>query len=196
MDKGERTRERIVEHAVAVASREGLEGLTIGGLAGDLDLSKSGLYAHFGSKEELQVQVLEAGIARFREQVVEPVRRTAPGQARVRELFHRWLAWDVDSGLPGGCVMTAAAIELDDRPGRPRDVLAAALREWMEFIRSVVAGAVERGELRGDLDIDQFAFDLYAIFLSFHLAHRMMRDPAAETRARTSFDRLLASARP
>lgn len=194
MDKGERTRQRILDRAVAVASLEGLDGLTIGGLAGDLELSKSGLFAHFGSKEELQVQVLEAAIERFRQRVIRPMLRAPRGEPRVRELFERWLGWGADSGMPGGCVITAAAIELDDRPGAPREVLAAALLEWMELLKEVVGAAVEEGDFRAGLDVAQFTYELYAIFLAYHLMHRMIRDPTAESHARSSFERLMAMA--
>lgn len=194
MDRGERTRQRILDRAVAVASLDGLDGLTIGGLAGDLDMSKSGLFAHFGSKEELQVQVLEEAIDRFRRVVVGPTLEAPPGEARLRELFDRWLAWGAESGMPGGCVITAAAIELDDRPGAPREVLAAALEEWIEMIQRVVRTAVSQGDLRSDLDVPQFTYELYAIFLAYHLMHRMIRDPEAGSRARRSFERLMAAA--
>ena len=194
MDKGDQTRLRILDHAAAVASLHGLDGLTIGGLAADLGLSKSGLFAHFGSKESLQVQVLQRAIERFRDRVIRPMLRAPRGEPRVRELFERWLAWGADSGMPGGCVVTAAAIELDDRPGAPRDVLEAALLDWVALIGGVVGTAVEEGDFRADLDVAQFVYDLYAVFLAFHLAHRMMRDPSAESRARIAFERLMASA--
>jgi AcrR family transcriptional regulator len=196
MRRGDRTRQRILDHAVAVASTHGLDGLTIGALASDLELSKSGVFAHFGSKEELQVQVLETAIDRFREQVVRPVLETPRGEPRVRALFDRWLGWGLESGMPGGCVVTAAAIELDDRPGPAREVLERALTDWVGTIRRVVGTAVEEGDFRPDLDVAQFGYDLYAIFLAFHMAHRMLNDPAAEDRARRSFETLVASARP
>lgn len=177
-----------------MASRHGLAGLTIGSLARDLDLSKSGLFAHFGSKTDLQVQVLEEAIERFRRQVVVPMLRAPRGEPRVRELFERWLAWGAESGMPGGCVLTAAAIELDDQPGAPREVLAVALAEWIDTIKQVARIGVEEGAFRADLDAGQFSYDLYAIFLAYHLMHRMIRDPAAETHARRSFEGLLEAA--
>lgn len=195
MGKGERTRERILEHAAAMASRDGLEGLTIGGLAEEVGLSKSGLYAHFESKEHLQVDVLRREIDRFREIVVRPALAAPRGEPRVRVLFERWLAWGSDSGMPGGCLITSAASELDDRPGAPRDLLAATLREWVETVVEVAEAAVAEGHFRADLDARQFAYELYAVFLAFHLAHRMMRDPEAERRARVAFDRLMALSR-
>lgn len=191
MDSGNRTRERILDRAVAVASRDGLDGLTIGGLARDLGLSKSGLFAHFGSKEELQVQVLEEAIERFRERVVRPALQAPPGEARVRALFNRWLDWGVESGMPGGCLITTAAVELDDRPGAPREVLEAALEEWIGVIQDVVAAGVDGGHFWKDLDVGQFTYDLYAIFLAYHLMHRMIQDPAARSHARRSFNRLM-----
>lgn len=194
MEQGERTRQRILDRAVAEASLHGLEGLTIGGLARDLDLSKSGLFAHFGSKEELQVQVLEEAIARFQRRVVAPMLQAPRGEPRVRALFHHWLGWGAESGMPGGCVITAAAIELDDQPGTPRKVLAGALDEWIGLVEQVVAGAVDEGHFREDLDAAQFTYDLYANFLGYHLMHRMIRDPGAEARAREAFDRLMVAA--
>ena len=126
--------------------------------------------------------------------VVAPMLEVPRGEPRVRALFEHWLGWGVDSGMPGGCVMTAAAIELDDQPGTPRQVLADALEEWIEFLKQVVTGAVEEGHFRAELDVAQFTHDLYANFLAFHLMHRMIRDPGAEARARETFDRLMAAA--
>lgn len=195
MGKGDDTRERILDQAVATASLNGLDGLTIGGLAGDLEMSKSGVYAHFDSKEDLQVQVLQTAIERFRRLVVLPTLAAPRGLTRVRELFERWLGWGRDSGMPGGCVITTAAIELDDRPGRPRDVLSAALTDWVDAMRRVVATAVEAGDFRRELDIPQFAYEVYGIFLTYHMAHRMMRDPEAERHARAAFEGLVSRAR-
>jgi AcrR family transcriptional regulator len=195
MSKGERTRAQVIDKAIELASLEGLEGLTIGTLAARVGLSKSGLYAHFGSKEQLQLEVLEAAVARFRSAVIAPAVATRRGEPRVRALFDRWLAWGNDSGMPGGCLITSAASELDDRPGAPRELLARLLQEWIEFIGSVATSAVQKGHFRADLDAKQFAYDLYAIFLAFHLAHRMMKDTEAETRARDALERLLNSAR-
>jgi AcrR family transcriptional regulator len=191
MGRGAVTRGRILERAIEVASRDGLQGLTIGRLADELGLSKSGLYAHFGSKEELEVRVLERAVARFRAQVVVPAFGAPRGRPRLEAVFERWLAWGAGSGMPGGCLITAAASELDDQPGRPREVLAAALSQWLSALERLAAEAVEVGDLRADVDPRQFAYDLYAIFLAFHLAHRMMRDPEAEARARRAFERLI-----
>jgi AcrR family transcriptional regulator len=196
MSKGDETRGRILDRAVATASLYGLDGMTIGGLAGDLEMSKSGLYAHFDSKEDLQVQVLHTAIERFRQLVVLPMLAAPRGVTRVRELFERWLGWAARAGMPGGCVITAAATELDDRPGRLRDVLSAALADWVDAMRRVVATAVEEGDFRRDLDVARFAYELYGIFLTYHMAHRMLDDPEAERHARAAFEGLVARSRP
>ncbi|HXI20661.1 MAG TPA: hypothetical protein VNH46_06230, partial [Gemmatimonadales bacterium] len=121
MSKGLETRDTILHHATQLASKVGLCGLTIGTLAEDLALSKSGLFAHIGSKEQLQILVLERAAHDFIEAVVRPALREPRGEPRIRALFERWLAWDRDGLLPGGCVFVAAASELDDRPGPVRD---------------------------------------------------------------------------
>ena len=126
MRKGELTRQSIVEHAAGLASRIGLGGITIGALAGDLDLSKSGLFAHFRSKEALQLQVLEHAAARFTELVIRPALAAPRGEPRLRALFDRWRRWPEASGLPGGCLFVQAAVELDDQPGPARDQLVQA----------------------------------------------------------------------
>ena len=123
MGKGEITRHAILERATALASRSGLEGISIGHLAEDLGLSKSGLFAHFGSKEALQVEILRFAAERFVENVVRPALAQPRGEPRVRAIFERWIAWDRSHSVPGGCLFVAAASELDDRPGPARDEL-------------------------------------------------------------------------
>ena len=127
--KGERTRAAILDHALAAASERGLEGLSIGGLAKEAGLSKSGLFAHFSSKENLQIQVLETAVHRFVETVISPALRERRGIPRIRALFDNWLGWDRDAGLPGGCIFISTANELDDRPGPVRDRLVAYQRD-------------------------------------------------------------------
>jgi AcrR family transcriptional regulator len=195
MGKGEQTRERILERAVQLASRDGLDGLTIGILAEDLGLSKSGLFAHFGSKEGLQLQVLESTVERFREEVVRPALKAPRGEARLRALFDHWMKWTNDPGLPGGCVMIQAAVELDDQPGPPRDFLVASMKDLHGMLAKAARLAVEAGDFRDDVDPAQFAFEFYGIILGYHHARRLLREPKAEARARAAFDRLLADAR-
>ena len=192
MGKGAETRERILDQAVRIASRDGLEGLTIGSLSSELGLSKSGLFAHFGSKDELQLQVLQAAVERFTENVIRPALAAPRGEPRLRALFENWLAWSNAPDMPGGCVLVAASTELDDRPGPQRDFLAQAFRSRAAFMAKAARLAVEAGHFRADLDPQQFAFEVDAIVLGYHHAQRLMRNPHAGDLARGSFERLLA----
>ena len=194
MGKGAETRGTILETALAVASRDGLGGLSIGGLAREVGLSKSGLFAHFASKQNLQLQVLETGAARFIETVVRPAVQEPRGEPRVRAMFENWILWSQASFLPGGCLFVAGAAELDDRPGPVRDYLMATQRDWTSAMARSAAIAVDVGHFRADLDCQQFAFELYSILLAYHLFRRLLGDPAAEQRGRSAFERLLADA--
>jgi AcrR family transcriptional regulator len=195
MGKGAETKDRILEQAVRIASRSGLEGLTIGSLSSELGLSKSGLFAHFGSKEELQCQVLQAAATRFQEGVLRPAIAAPRGEPRIRALFDRWLAWTNREDMPGGCLLIAASIELDDKPGPQRDYLVLAHRGRVAALAKAASLAVEAGHFRTDLDPEQFAFDFYSITLGYHDHQRLLRDPRAEERARAAFERLLLSCR-
>jgi len=194
MSKGEETRRRILDRAVLLASRDGLSGLTIGELATDLGVSKSGLFAHFGSKEELQVAVLAAASERFGQRVLMPSLKAPAGVRRLKALFDYWLAWAADPASPGGCIFLAAAAELDDREGKPRDYLVGSQRQLIEFLTKAARLGIEQGELRKDLDCEGFAYELHTIILGFNYARRLMRDRKAEARARAAFDRLLSRA--
>lgn len=196
MSKGDATRQVILDQAYARARAGGLASLTIGTLATDLHLSKSGLFAHFGSKEALQLAVLEHAIALFVDNVVRPGLRTPRGEPRLRAFFDNWLAWGLSHDTVGGCLFVAAAIELDDQPGPVRERLVASQQDWLDTIAGAVRAAVREGHFRGDVDPEQFAFDLYGILLSSHHARRLMGDPAALDRARRAFDALLTAAHP
>jgi AcrR family transcriptional regulator len=193
--KGDKTRGAILDEAVRVASEVGLEGLTIGQLADRLDLSKSGLFAHFASKEGLQVETLDRAAERFAEVVVRPALAMPAGEPRVRALFERWLEWPRRVRQPGGCIFVAAAAELDDRPGAARDRLVQLQREWLEVLSRAARRAQEVGHFRRDLDPDQFAFELLGIALTWHHHARLLRDARAADRVRAAFERLLADAR-
>jgi AcrR family transcriptional regulator len=194
MGKGAVTRQTILDHAAGVASAAGLEGITIGRLADDLHLSKSGLFAHFRSKEALQQGVLEAAAEHFTVVVVRPALAQPRGRARLRTLFERWLAWARDETTPGGCIFVAAAVELDDRPGPVRDHLVALQKSWLDCIARVVRTAIATREFRPRTDPEQMAHDLYGIMLSYHHAARLLQDPEAERRARRAFDALVRAA--
>ncbi len=191
MGKGEVTRNTILEHATQLASRLGLDGLSIGRLAGDLELSKSGVFAHFQSKEALQIQVLEYAREHFVGTVIAPALRQPRGEQRIRALFDNWIAWGNSDWLPGGCIFVAAAIELDDQPGPVRDTLFQIQKDWFDTMAQAARAAVEAKYFRPDTDADQFAFEMYGIVLGFHHTLRLLRDPAAEKRVRLAFERLL-----
>jgi AcrR family transcriptional regulator len=191
VSKAPRTRERILEQAVELASQLGVEGITLGQLAERLGLSKSGLYAHFGSKEDLQIQVLEAAAQRFVHEVVRPALSAPRGAPRVRALFERWLTWASEL-RPGGCVFVAAATELDDRDGPVRDALEASQRAWFETLARACRIAQEEGHYRATVDAEQFAFELQGLLFSFHHRARLLRSSDAVARARLAFDQLEA----
>lgn len=195
MRKGEVTHRTILDHAVGLASQLGLEGLTIGRLAEDLELSKSGLFAHFQSKEALQVEVLRHAGERFVETVIQPALKAPRGEPRLRALFTRWLEWARGRNLPGGCLFVAAATELDDKEGAVRDELVRTQRQWVGFLAGALKIAAEEGHVRKDADPEQFAQDLYGIMLAWNHAARLLGDPKADRRAKTAFDNLLASVR-
>lgn len=193
--KGERTREAILTHALGLATRIGFEGLTIGGLAEDLRMSKSGLFAHFRSKEALQLETLKMAGRQMIDAVVKPALTAPRGEPRVRALFERWLAWEQSPNLPGGCPFMAASFELDDRPGPVRDFVVQSLRDWIDTIAGAARIAVREGHFRADLDCEQFAHECEGIGLAFVHASRLMRDPRALARAQTAFESLLARSR-
>lgn len=195
MSKGETTRAAIVEAALATASQVGLEALSLGELAKQVALSKSGLYAHFSSKENLQLAVLARAAEHFVEVVVAPALKMPRGEPRVRALFERWFDWSRASQLPGGCLFIAAASELDDRPGPLRDALVASQRDWLSVLAQAARIAIEEGHFRPGLDPDQFAWEADALILGYHHSARLLQAADAETRARSAFEAQLAAAR-
>lgn len=196
LTKGEETRAAILDQAMALASRLGLEGVTIGGLAAEVGMSKSGLYAHFDSKEALQLDVLETAVARFIATVLAPALEEPRGEPRVRALFELWLDWEQADFQPGGCIFIATAQEVDDRPGPVRDRLVAYQRDWLQALSTAARIAIEEGHFRPDLDTGQLAYDLYAIILAYHHFSRLLRDPGAKDRARSSFEALVGASTP
>ncbi len=195
MGKGEQTREAILERALTLASRVGLDGLTIGGLADDLQISKSGLFAHFRSKETLVVQTLERAAELYRQVVIVPALAAPRGEPRVRKLFELFLRWPELVPQPGGCIFVAASTELDDQPGPARDLLVRFRKEWLEFVAGAVRRARDAGHFHARVDPEQVAFEMEGIGLMWHHASRLLRDPQADERAHRAFEALIASAR-
>jgi AcrR family transcriptional regulator len=183
--KGEATRAAILDRAVDLASVEGLDGLTIGRLAEELGLSKSGLFAHFGSKQGLQLATVEAAAAHFREAVVDPIAETEDGAERMRAMASAYLA-HLDSGAySGGCFWAATAAEYDDRPGPVRDAVAGALDAWL--------GELERqARVAGVPDPERLAFELYAVVMGANSRYRLSGDRRVFAYAREAIERLLA----
>ena len=195
MSKGTDTRAKIVEIALRSASLDGIEGITLGKVASDVGMSKSGLFAHFDSKEELQVGVLNAAAQKFTEVVVSPAFKAPRGEPRLRSLFEHWLEWERNESLPGGCVFTHAAAELDDRPGPAHDTLVEWQRRWMETLTRAVQMSADAGHFRSDVDASLCAFQIYGIVLGYYHSARLLRDPNARSKALNAFDQLVTAAR-
>ncbi len=192
MRKGEATREAIVGEALSQAIVLGLDGISVGGVSQSLSLSKSGVFAHFKSKEALQLDILNAAAAQFRSAVIDPALREVEGLPRLRRLFARYLDWMKDGAGAGGCLFVSAAQEYDDRPCAVRDRLVAILSDWRWVIRRVASDAVARDSLRSDADLEQIAFEFFGLALSYQQSLRLMGTPDAEARAMLGFDRMLA----
>lgn len=192
--RGEQTRRLILKHAMDIASVEGLEGLSIGRLATDLGISKSGLFAHFGSKEELQFATVEASREVFREHVVEPARIAPPGAARVRALLDCWIDYAERRTFPGGCIIYSIAAEFDARPGRIRDAIATARSDWRAYLERTIKIAVDLGELPDATDVPQLAFELDS-FVWYAIGATVLHDsPEPLQRARAALSDRLAQA--
>lgn len=192
--KGEATRERILDMAVAEAAAVGLEGLSIGGLARAADMSKSGLFAHFGSKEELQLAVLEAARHSFIDEVFQPALGDARGEPRLRSLFEHWLGWIEQH--QGGCPILAATYEFDDRPGAVRERVVTIQAELIAALEKAARLALEQGHFGVEADPAQFAFELHGILLSFHVHCRLLHESTSHDAARAAFDALIERQRP
>jgi AcrR family transcriptional regulator len=181
---GERTRQAILEAAVDIASEEGLEGLTIGRLAAELSMSKSGLFAHFGSKEELQLATVEAARDVFVREVIRPAFEAPKGLPRLWGLCDVWLEYVRREVFRGGCFFAAAAAEFDGRPGAVRDRVAAIMKEWLSVLGRSVAEAQGEGQLDGSADPAQLAFELNALEMGANWAFQLHGDRQAFARAR------------
>jgi AcrR family transcriptional regulator len=182
--KGLRTREAILARAVDIASAQGLEGLTVGSLAEQLGMSKSGLFAHFGSKEELQLATVEVARQVFIEKVTLPAIAAPKGMPRLWSLINHWLVLVEKRVFEGGCFFTAASFEFDGRLGVVRDRIAEIMHEWIRCITTSVQKAQEAGHLDPKLDAKRLAFEFHAIAIGAHWAHQLLEDKQAYSRAR------------
>lgn len=195
MTRGAQTKEQILTFAMDRASTVGLEGLSIGSLASSLGLSKSGLFAHFRSKENLQLRVIDTAAALFSRQVVLPALKEPRGEPRVQALFENWLDWGNKTGLSGGCLFVTASIEFDDRPGAIRDALIKTQKDWIQTLTRAISIAVEEEHFRADLDADLMAYAAYSLMLGSHHYHRLLGATDALDLARRSFQKLTLAAR-
>lgn len=190
------TKALILDTAVKLASREGIEGLTIGELAKAVGMSKSGLFAHFGGKDQLQLDVLKQATDAFVDTVMRPAFQAPRGEPRLKAMFENWLGHlNDESVLPGGSILIAASIELDDRPGALRDFVQNAQRDLIANVERATKMAVEEGHFRKDLDVEQFAWSMYSFVLGYHHFKRMLEDPKAELHLKRSFKALLEISR-
>ena len=196
MGNAESTRERILDQGLALTSQLGLEGVTLGVLADQVGMSKSGLFAHFRSKEEMQISLLEhtaeVGVAH----IIAPAMNKPEGLPRLKALVTNWFGWAPRAGLPGGCPVAAGLFEFDDLEGPVRKKILEMEAEWRGLLTKTVKEASSLGHLRADLDAAQFVWELCGIYLSHHTSQRFLKSPDADRRAQTAFDALLERAAP
>ena len=190
--KGEQTRAAILGAALEMASREGLEGLTIGVLADRMDMSKSGVFAHFGSREDLQIDVLRLYNHQFEQEVFYPSIREPRGLPRLQSLFRRWVD-RVSLEIASGCIYISGAVEYDDRPGPIRDHLVDMVDSWQRALHKAAQQAIDEHHLKSDTDPKQLVFEMYGLVLALHHDARFIRSPGSVKRAHAGFERLITS---
>ena len=195
MSKGDETRSTVLGSALSLATKVGLDGLTIGKLAEHVGMSKSGLFAHFSSKENLQVAILDEASERFVALVVAPALKKPRGEPRLRALFEHWMAWSKVDFLPGGCIFIQVGVELADRPGPARDRYLASQKDWLGVLAGAARIAIEERHFRKDLDVELFAHEMYSLAGGYHFLRRIVEPARAERRTRAAFERLVTDAR-
>ena len=189
--KGQQTKTAIVDAALRLASQVGLEGLSIGAVAEIMQMSKSGVFAHFGAREELQISVVREYFHRFEQEVFAPVLALPRGLPRVEALFANWMK-RVAVELQSGCIFISGAVAFDDRPGAVRDALADSVNIWLDAFRRAVVQARQEGHLRSDADADQMAFEIHGLILALHYEARFLKKPGSIARANKGFENILA----
>ena len=189
--KGQQTKAAIVEAALGLATQIGLEGLSIGALAEVMQMSKSGVFAHFGSREELQISVVREYHHRFEEEVFFPAMNHPRGLPRLRAMFDNWMkrtSIEIDSG----CLYISGAVEFDDRTGPVRDALASSVQTWHAAMRRAITLAKAEGHLNADVDEEQVLFEVHGLILALHYEARFLKNPSSIDRANRGFDHILA----
>jgi len=189
--KGQQTKAAIIDAALGLASHVGLEGLSIGAIAEVMQMSKSGVFAHFGSREELQISVVREYHERFEREVFRPALEAPRGLPRLRALFDHWMR-QTSAEIEAGCIYISGAVEFDDRPGPVRDALVDTVNTWQAAVRRAIRLAIDEGHLRADVDPAQMAFEIHGLILALHYEARFLRNPSGLALARTGFDNILA----
>ena len=191
LQKGQQTKAAIIEAALVLASQFGLEGLSIGALAELTHMSKSGVFAHFGSREELQISVIGEYFARFEQEVFHPALREPRGLPRLGAMVSNWMRL-VAQGSQAGCIFISGAVEFDDRPGPVRDALASSVQTWLQALYRAIEQAKECGQLLKDSDPHQMGFEIHGLILALHYEARFLKNPGSLERANTAFANILA----
>jgi AcrR family transcriptional regulator len=194
MRKGEMTRAAILDVALELASRDGLEGLTIGVLADRMNMSKSGVFAHFGSREDLQMEVIRLYHHRFEQEVFYPSIKEARGLPRLVAMYEHWIK-RVSVEIASGCIYISGAVEYDDRPGPIREQLVSMVQAWQSALLRCAQQAIDCGDLKADTDAQQLVYETYGLILALHHDARFLRIPGAVDRARRGFERLIENYR-
>jgi AcrR family transcriptional regulator len=190
MQKGQQTKATIIEAALGLSTQIGLEGLSIGVLAEVTQMSKSGVFAHFGSREELQISVIREYFSRFEQEVFYPALHAERGLPRVEALFHNWMK-RVAVEIQSGCIFISGAVEFDDRPGPVRDALATSVQTWLNALFRAVVLAKQCGHLLPDADEHQMAFEIHGLILALHYEARFLKNPGSIERANQGFTNIL-----
>ena len=190
LHKGQQTKQAIVDAALGLSTQIGLEGLSIGVLAEVMQMSKSGVFAHFGSREELQISVIREYFNRFEQEIFAPAMLQAKGLPRLRALFDNWMK-RVAVELQSGCIFISGAVEFDDRPGTVRDALASSVNTWLKAVYRAVVQAKECGHLLEDADEQQIAFEIHGLILALHYEARFLKNPVSIQRANQGFENIL-----
>ena len=189
--KGQQTKVAIVDAALGLATQIGLEGLSIGALAEVTQMSKSGVFAHFGSREELQISVVREYHTRFEDEVFYPALKAERGLPRLRALFANWMQ-RTSAEIDSGCIYISGATEFDDRPGPVRDALASSVRTWLAAMERAVVGAQELGHLHPDSKAEDVLFQIHGLILALHYEARFLKTPGSVQRALRGFEEILA----
>jgi AcrR family transcriptional regulator len=191
LHKGQQTKAAIVEAALGLATQIGLDGLSIGALAEVMKMSKSGVFAHFGSREELQISVVREYHHQFEQEVFFPAMQLPRGLPRLRALFHNWMA-RTSAEIDSGCLYISGAVEFDDRPGPVRDALASSVKTWLTALHRAVLQARDETHLAIDTDANQMAFEIHGLILALHYEARFLRTAKSLHRAKQGFEHILS----